>query len=305
MAKITTGAFSVFRVLIKSCLISLMFINSSFAIQVTDDTGKLLQLEKPAQRVISLVPHATEMLYRVGAGSQVVGVTEYSDYPEAAKALPLVGNFSHLNIEAVLALKPDLVVVWGKYDDKPEYQQLIKLGFKVFYSEPHSVEGIASNLRALGILTGHEQLGQQQARLLLDGFNDLKEKYTDVPVLKVFYQVWHSPLMTVNGKGFIASVVRTCGGQHLFAEEPISAPQVNMEAVLALDPEVIITGGRTKEQAGLDHWQDWPSITAVKHNNLFAVEADLIQRPTFRLLEGASRLCAFMDKARKNVSSPG
>lgn len=272
-------------------------------IVVTDDAGVEHRLPQPAQRIIALMPHGTELLFEVGAGAQVVGAVEYSDYPPAANDIPRIGGYSGLNIEAIMALNPDLIVAWPEGNNERELQRLTKLGFRLFASDPLTFAGIADNLERLGVITGHAQQGHEQAENVRAKTAELKARYSKQPQLLVFYQVWHQPLLTQNGSTFISHAIELCGGHNIFADLPMTSPQVSIEAVLAADPQVIVASGMgASRPEWLDDWRQYAQLSAVQSGSLYHIHPDLFHRPTSRFLQGTELLCQDLQQARERLS---
>lgn len=266
---------------------------------ITDDTGAQIRLEKPAQRIVSLAPHITETLFAAGAGDRIVGAVDYSDYPEAARKIPRIGGYSRLDLEAIAALKPDLVVGWASGNSSAHIEKLRALGIPVFLVQPRDIDDVAVNLERFGTLAGTKEIARPAAAEFRARLAELRARFSARPPVRVFYQVWHQPLMTVGGGQIISDVIRLCGGANVFADLKPLAPKVTVEAVLAADPEVIVASGMGEARPDwVDGWRKWPSLTAVKRDNLFFIPPDLIQRPTPRLLEGAARLCEQLEAAR-------
>ncbi len=272
-------------------------------LEVTDDSGETVRLARPAQRIVSLAPHATELLFSAGAGDRVVGVVDYSDYPPAARRLPRVGGYNALDLEAILALRPDLVVGWASGNPPGLAEQLRGLGLTVFLSEPRRLEDIASNLQRLGRLAGTEVVASRVAADFRRRLQDLRARYAERPPVRVFYQIWHRPLLTINGEHLISKVIRLCGGRNVFADLPVLVPTLDIEAVLAADPEVIVRGVRADaDEDWTAFWRRWPQLRAVREGQLIGLPADLLQRPTLRLLEGAQQLCEALETVRRHRS---
>ncbi len=268
-------------------------------IAITDDAGNALRLPRPAQRIVSLAPHVTELLYAAGAGAQLVGAVQYSDYPEAAKALPRVGGYTSVDLEAVAALKPDLVVAWRSGNRNAHLGRLGALGIPVYLTEPRSLPDVARSLEALGRLAGTEAAADAAADAFRTRLAALRERYGTRPPVRTFYQIWNQPLMTINGQHLISDVIRLCGGDNVFAGLGQLAPTINVEAVLAADPEVVVASGMGEARPEwLDQWKRWGGLTATARGNLFFIPPDLIQRHTPRILDGAERLCAQLEEAR-------
>ena len=268
-------------------------------VAVVDDTGATVKLSKPAGRIVSLAPHATENLYAAGAGHLLVGVVDYSDYPPAARRLPNVGNYARPDLETIVALKPDLVVVWQSGNADVTLKRLRSLGLKVYQTQPDRLDDIADNIEKLGQLAGTEAVARQTASQFRQRLLGLRKHYSARPPVKVFYQAWHQPLMTVGSSQIIDEVIQVCGGENIFAGLSAKAPNVSREAVIAANPEAIIASGMGYDTPiGLDDWRNWKTMQAVQRNNLFMVPADLLQRPTLRLLDGATQLCQHLETAR-------
>lgn len=266
-------------------------------VSVQDDAERTVTLPQPAQRIISLAPHITEQLYAVGAGGQLVGAVDYSNYPEAASKLPRVGGYSRLDLEAILALQPDLVVGWKSGNDARQLERLGQLGIKVYLSEPRELADIASSLRRLGILSGHREQGEAQAGHFIQTLKRLSAMNRDRPTVRVFYQIWNRPLMTINGEHLISDVIRLCGGVNVFAEQPALTPTISEEAVIAADPDIIVASGMGEARPEwLDEWRRWSRLKAVRNNQLQFIPPDLLQRATPRLLQGAERLCTMIHR---------
>ncbi len=268
-------------------------------VSVRDDSGTTVRLLQPARRIVSLAPHATENLYAAGARARLVGAVDYSDFPKAALALPRVGGYSRPDLEAVLALKPDLVVAWVSGNPPAVVEKLRALGIPVYLTQPDRLEDIAHGIEKLGRLAGTEADAARAAARFRQRLAALRGRFAARSSVPLFYQVWHQPLLTVGGGQIISEVIRLCGGENVFANLPGKAPAVSVEAVLAADPEVVVASGMGRDApVGLDTWRRWKSLKATARGNLFFVHADLIQRPTPRLLEGAEQLCRHLETAR-------
>lgn len=268
-------------------------------IVVKDDTGQEIRLKEAAKRIVSLAPHATETLYAAGAGDRLVAAVDYSDYPDAAKKLPRVGGYSRIDLEAVAALKPDLVIAWQSGNPSAQVDKLKALGLPVFNTQPNQIEDIANLLERFGRLAGTDAAAQAAAQNFRNRLAKLRQGNAGKPVVRVFYQVWKTPLTTVGGPQIISSAIKLCGGENVFGNLKQMAPTVSLEAVVEADPEAIVaTGMGDASPEWLKDWEKWPRMTAVKRGNLFHINPDIMQRHTPRILEGAERLCANLDLAR-------
>jgi iron complex transport system substrate-binding protein len=275
-------------------------LQASAAISVRDDTGATVTLQQPARRVISLAPHVTELLFAAGGAERIVGTVSYSDYPPAARAIPRIGDNQEVDIERLLALKPDLLVVWRHNASSRQLEQLRQLGIPLFYSEPHKLADIPDTLQHLGQLLGTEPQAQHEAEQLRRKLSELASRYRNRPPVRVFYQVWDRPLYTLNGRHIVSDAIRLCGGENIFAQLPVIAPRVDIEAVLQENPEAIVSGSRPeRSDDGLGIWQSYPTLQAVRRGNLFAINGDLLNRPGPRMIAGATALCETLEQARQ------
>ncbi len=285
--------------LLAPLLVVLAVLPASASVTVVDDVGRTVTLAQPARRVVSLAPHVTELLFAAGGGARVVGAVNYSDYPEAAKKLPQVGSYNKLDFERVLALKPDLLVVWHSGNPVRQVEQLERLGIPVYHSEPGRLAQIGDSLLRMGRLLGTEPAAQAAARDYGDRIAALKARYSGRPQVTVFYQVWPKPLYTLNDDHIASDMVRLCGGRNLFGALKTIAPEVGVEAVIEGDPEVILVGGRDNPaDPGGKMWQAFKGMTAVRRDNIFTIDGDLTNRAGPRTAEGAAQLCAMLEEAR-------
>lgn len=269
------------------------------AITVRDDDGNLVTLQKPAQRVIAMAPHVTELLFAAGGGARIVGAVNYSDYPEAAKQIPRVGDNRQVDMERVLSMKPDLIVIWMHGSSERQIDQLRKLGVPLFHSEPKKLDSIADNLEAMGKLLGTEAAANAAAKDLRTRLAALRAQYGSRPPVKVFYQVWDKPLYTLNGGHIVSDSLKVCGGVNIFADQKVTAPVVDVEGVLKADPEAIFATAE-KDYGGVNMWRPYPTLTATKNGNLFTVDGNLLNRAGPRMIEGTAVLCEKLEEARKH-----
>jgi len=269
-------------------------------VEAIDATGAKLALPQPARRIVSLAPHATELLFAAGAGDRVVGAISPADWPPEAARIPRVGDARALDLERILALAPDLVVAWP-YLAPAQIERLRSLGLPIYVSDPHTPEAIAEDLERLGVLAGTAESAARaaakfRARLAASAPHDDRVK---VPV---FYEIWNQPLYTIGGAHLITSALHLCGGANVFESLTLPAPEVSVEAVLAAAPAAIIGGtDEAVRPAWLDDWKRWPELPAVAHGNLFVVDANLLHRAGPRFADGVAELCAALGLARANL----
>ncbi|MDO9189110.1 MAG: cobalamin-binding protein [Sulfurimicrobium sp.] len=258
-----------------------------------------VSLSQPARRIVSLAPHVTELVFAAGAGDHLVGVTAFSDYPPAAQRIPSLGDSGKVDVERILALKPDLLIAWQSGNHSGDLVQLERLGVKLFVTEPRHLQDIPRLLRAIGILAGTGADADLAATRFERRMAELKKQFGARGPVSVFYQIWDAPLMTVNREHMINDVIELCGGRNIFASLSSLTPAVSKESVVALNPEVIIaSGGLYQNKQVWNHWRQFASMRAVREERLYFIHPDLIQRQTTRILEGAQRLCEQLDRAR-------
>lgn len=289
------------RTLLPGLACLLVLVGSGRAeVRVVDDLGRTVELAAPAQRIVSLAPHNAENLFTAGAGDLLVGTVDHSDYPEQALKIPRIGNYKQVNFEAVLGLKPDLVLAWDSGNPDAIGQRLEDLGLPVFYTEPDGFERIISNIERFGQLTARESSANMAAAEMRALLQQLKRSYMHKPPVSVFYQVWDQPLITLNGEHSVSRALAVCGGVNVFADEPTIAPRINVEGVLAANPQLILLAGHANAQTTgwREKWQQWPAIEAVARGQLHYVNPDIINRPTRRFLEGTREVCEIIDAVR-------
>jgi iron complex transport system substrate-binding protein len=270
------------------------------AVTALDSDGRKVTLARPAQRIVSLAPHVTEQLFAAGAGAKLVAASEYSDYPEEAKRLPRVASSGAVNLEMVLALKPDLVVAWRLEATAAALARLESLGVPVFYSEPRRLAHIPDMIEALGELAGTASVAGPLAQSLRNELSQLERTYRTRRPVSVFYEIAERPLMTLGGGHFVSDAITLCGGRNVFAGAALMAPVVNVESVLAADPEAIVT----TYDAWLEYWRRFPGLRAVRANNLFVVSVNEMHRHGPRAIGATALLCRHIDRARLKAASP-
>ena len=267
-------------------------------VEAIDATGATVKLAAPATRIISLAPHATELLYAAGAGDRVIGVLASSDWPPEVSAKPKVGDARALDLERILELAPDLVVTWP-YAAPAQVGALRNRGVAVFISNPATIEGIAADLERLGVLAGTLPIAKRRAADFRAQFARLATRHAGARTVRVFYEIWNAPLYTIGGGHLISEAVRVCGGENVFGYLSLPAPGVSIEAVLAAGPEVIIAGADGGVRpAWLDEWKRWTGLPAVARDNLHTVDANLLHRAGPRFIDGVAQMCAVLDEAR-------
>jgi iron complex transport system substrate-binding protein len=288
------------------CLVALALLVAAPAfasISVVDDTGQTVEVRQPVKRIVTLAPNAAELAFAAGAGSRVVGVIAGTDYPSVAKALPVVGDVAALDLERIVALAPDLIVTWP-WTTPRQADSLRAAGIAVFEANPRTIDGIASDIERLGRLAATEAAADAAANAFRTRVAKVAHSRSSGPPLRVFYEVSGSPLFTLGGQHLVTQALSLCGGENVFANLSIPAPEVGIEAVLAANPQVIIAGtDDAKRPAWLDAWTRWPALDAVRHHALFTVDANLLHRPGPRFVDGVEQLCRTLANARRTIAS--
>jgi len=269
------------------------------AIQVQDDRGRNVALEAPARRAVTLAPHATELAYAAGAGDFLVGTVRGSDYPPAARALPILGDGTQPDAERVAAARPDLLIAWQPGAAEPLARVMDKLGVPVFYSDPLTLAAIPGAVERMGVLFGTETVANAAARDLRARLDALKTRYAGRRPVRVFVQAGLNPIYTLNDASIVSDALRLCGGVNVFGQASIVAPQVNLEGVLAARPEVVLAGvaGPEDTRANLAAWQAM-GLPAARQGHVYGIDADALYRPGPRLIDAAESLCADLDRVR-------
>lgn len=251
-----------------------------------------------ARRIVALAPNLTELAFAAGAGERVVGAVQYSDYPEAARRIPRVGDAFRVDNEKILALRPDLVLVWESGTPRAVIEKLQALGLQVAVVQVSALPQVGDALRQIGRLTGTEKSAESAARDFEVKLAALKERYANRSRLRVFIEVDRQPLFTVNGRHIISEIVRLCGGENIFAGIGQLAAAVSTEAVVIADPDVILRAV-ADAQGAEDDWQRWANVKAVRDARVYRINPDTLVRATPRLLEGAEQVCRVLEKARR------
>jgi len=286
--------------MIRSLALLALFATAPVAasVSVVDDAGRTVTLPAPAHRIVSLAPNITDALFAAGAGAYVVGTSRFTEYPAAAKNVPVVGDATMIDLERIVASKPDVVIVWKSGNAASQVEKIARLGIPVFYAETTRLADVAAATRRFGVLAGTSVAATNAAQSFDASLAQLRATYAGRKRLKVFYQIWDRPLMTIGRAQIIDDAITLCGGTNVFADLTQAAPTVSREAVLARDPDVILSGGATGES--LDGWKASGFLTAVKHDNVFSIDAPTLALPSPSILPGVATLCRALDAARQH-----
>ncbi|HTS53941.1 MAG TPA: cobalamin-binding protein [Burkholderiales bacterium] len=266
-------------------------------LRASDDRGAQIVLSSPARRVVTLAPHLTELAYAAGGAAAMVGADSASDYPPAAAGLPRVGDAAGLDLERILALRPELAFGWLSGNRPSDIARLRQLGVPVFLSEPRRLSDIPRTLRVMGLLLGTAAVAEQSAHAFERRLQELRLHAAVSPPVAVFFEVWHQPLITVTTEHLMSDVVALCGGYNVFGSLSVLAPAVSLESVLLKDPEAIIAAG--VPPGALAGWDRFPRMRAVRGHQIYEVDADVLTRATPRVLDGAAQVCRRLEGASK------
>jgi iron complex transport system substrate-binding protein len=270
-------------------------------LRIVDDGGHDVVLAHTAHRIVALAPHLTELVYAAGAGDELVAVGRFSDYPPEARSKPVVSDAFAVDYEALTRLKPDLILVWGSGTPERTKTKLRSLGLPVYEIEIRDVAGLADTLRSIGRLAGTDGVAQARAQAITSDWAALKASYAGRRPVRVFFQLWDAPLMTLNGQHLISSAISACGGTNVFAELPTLTATVSWEVAVQRDPELVMTAGSSSEPAKPGRWGSFKQVSATKHGEFGRIEGDLIARSGPRFVDGARELCVAIDRARQGL----
>lgn len=270
------------------------------AATVVDDRGQTVTLAQPPARIVTLAPHLAEVAAAAGAGDRLVGVSVFSDFPPEVARLPQIESAGRVDLERVVSLAPDLALAWRGGNRMQDLERLERLGIPVFATEARRLADVARVLREVGKLTGNAEQGDTAAAEFERSVAALRERYRGRMPVRVFYEVWHEPLMTVSRAHLVSDLLALCGAQNVFADAQSLIPAVSAEQLYARNPDVVIVSG-----AGLDdvaaraRWQSFGALPAVRAGRVYAIDAALTNRMGPRVVEGAAALCALTDRARR------
>lgn len=257
-------------------------------------------LAEQSPRLVVLAPHLVEQLYSIGAGGMIVGTVEHADYPLEASAIPRVGNYAGLQMESILALKPDLVLFWQSGSPAAEINQLQRLGIRTEGFEAKTLDDIAADLEQLGRLTGQQARASQLASAVRSRLAALRQQYQQKKTVRVFYELWDEPLSTIGPGAWPSQALRLCGAENIFADATAAYPQVSAEALLQRQPDLIVQPVSTTEPRHLtDYTKRFASLKAVQLQQRAQPNADLLHRATIRTLDGVAELCQLIDQSRQ------
>lgn len=265
-----------------------------YPMEIRDPFGNLETIEEEPKKIVSLAPHNTEILFSLGLGEKVVGVTTYCDYPEEARAVEKIGSYGEFNLERIVELEPDLVLVYGR-GNEDENKTLRNAGIKVLGFQPESIDEVIEDMRTLGRITGSNEEAVKLTNSMIEKKNEIIEKIRDEEKVRVFYEIWHEPLQAAGEGSFIGELLTLAGGENTGADGDIEEnmggyPIFDLEQLIEKNPEVYLTSGNMPEK-DIESIKDRPGyeeISAIKNNRIYIFEGDeanIVSRPGPRIVE--------------------
>jgi iron complex transport system substrate-binding protein len=251
-----------------------------------------------------LSPHLAELVFAVGAGDLLIGVSAYTDYPAAAASLPVIGDAFNLDQEQLAVLEPNLLLAWDTGTPVHVVDELRARGYRVEFISTTGLHDVAAALTQIGALTGRSATASAAATNYEDSLAQLAEQQRDRSPVRVFYQVDARPLYTINGDHYLSQLIEICGGINIFSDLSGLAPLISVESVLERNPEIMLASSDAAPGA-FDEWQRWSDMTAIRYDNTFFMPANEIGRATPRLLIGARAVCNALDEGREKIVRTG
>ena len=269
------------------------------AVTVKDDTGAQLTLPGIPRRIVSLSPGATEMLFAAGAGDHVIATVEYSDTPPEAKRIPRIGDVAAIDVERLVALRPDVAIIWPGGGNAAQIEKIARLGLPLYRQQVDALADLPESLRRLGTLAGTSAVAERHARELETRLAHLSREYAGGGRVTVLVQVWNRPIYTVGGTQLMSDALRLCGARNVFADLKDPGPAVDVEAVIARDPDIIVAAAPAGAAAAwLEDWKRFPALRAVRSGHLVPFEDDRFSRLGPSVLAATEGLCKVLAGAR-------
>jgi len=267
-------------------------------IVVTDDAGAKVTLTATPTRIVSLAPGATEMLFAAGAGKHIIATVQYSDEPPAAKQVPRIGDVVAIDMEKLVALRPEVAVVWPGGGNPAQIEEIRRMHIPMYRQQVNKLSDIPDSLRRLGALTGTRDVAEQSARNIESRLATLAQTYGRGRHPSVFMEVWNHPLYTVGGTQLISDAMKACGVRNVFSDLKDLSPVIDVEAVVARDPDIIVLAA--PPAAGpewLADWKRFPTLRAVRNGNLITFEDQRLTRLGPSVIDATEVLCKALTTA--------
>lgn len=273
----------------------------------TDALGRVVTISYPPKRIVSLAPDITETLFALGLSDEIVGVTRFSNFPPAAQEKPKVGSYININIEAVVGLKPDLILGTGAGSPPRQVKKLENLGFSVFVVYPKDLDGIVTTVQRIARVVGKEAEGKAIVEEMRQRIERVSQRIEGREKPKVFLQIARDPIFTVAKGSFAHHLITMAGGDNIAKDAKIPYPSYTLEEIILKAPEVIIISSMyvdSNHSHWLEEWKKWSILPAVKNNRLYTINSDLIDRPSPRIVQGLEKMARMIHPEAFAKQSP-
>ena len=275
------------------CIFVLVSVDTVLPAVYVDEMGRRVDIPSDPKRIVSLAPSITETLYYLNVGEKIVGVTEFSNYPDEARRKPKVGSYINLNIEKIISLKPDLIIAIADGNKKESVDALERLGYSVYAINPRCVKDVFRTIVNIGKITDCVDRANKLIKELKSRINYIESRTRGIERPRVFFQIGINPVVTVGKDTFHNDLIKMAGGLNISGNEKAKYPRYSMEEVLLNTPDIIIIssmhrGGdfdRKKRE-----WMKWKSIPAVKNGRIYVIDSDLVDHPSPRIIDGLEEL---------------
>ncbi|MBW2057255.1 MAG: cobalamin-binding protein [Deltaproteobacteria bacterium] len=259
----------------------------------TDALGRAVTIAYPPERIVSLAPAITETLFALGLKDEIAGVTRFSNFPPAAVEKPRVGSYVNLNIEAIVSLKPDLILATAAGNPQIQARKLQDMGFPVYVVYPKDTDGVLATIRRIAEIVGRSERGGAIVRDMRERIERISHRVRGLNRPRVFFQIGRDPIFTVSRGSFADNLISLAGGDNIAKDARIPYPSYNLEEVILKAPEVIIVSSMyvdTDHSGWLEEWKRWDVLPAVKDNRLYTIDSDLVDRPSVRIVVGLEKM---------------
>ncbi|MGI9291503.1 MAG: cobalamin-binding protein [Gammaproteobacteria bacterium] len=256
------------------------------------------ETEGRVERIVTLAPHVTELVFALGAGERLVGAVEFSDYPAAAKSVPRIGDAFRIDYEQLQILQPDLVIGWRSGNPPEMIQRVRELGYPVLLVDAETLDDVVLQLEVIGREISVSSEAEQLTADIHRQIDELRDRPDSDEKLRVFWQITPYPLYTITGEHVLTEIISLCGGVNIFADIDGMAAPVSLESVLTRNPDIIIAAVHPVNDGWQQDWLEWSELNAVAEQQLYTVDSDLVSRPGPRLLQGAADVCSALESAR-------
>lgn len=260
-------------------------------LSIVDDFGQEITLEKPAERIVSLAPSNTEIIFAIGAGDSVIGVTTYDDYPAEVIGIEKIGDFNGMNLERIIELQPDLVINYGEGITE-DTQRLVEAGITIIGFEPESIEEIIYTIERIGILTGKSNEAEILVQEMVAKEAELLSKIEGLEKKTVFYEIWHEPLMAAGPGSFVDQLIDLAGGVNIAADAESEYPQFDLEQLIERNPQVYLTANDLPEKTAesIAERPGYENIEAIKNGQIYLLDGNVLSRPGPRIIQALELL---------------